>query len=212
MISRYDLTGTLFRTLSPEARAKVLPAKILSKIQITTNGVVASCSDGTSYTGDIIIGADGAHSATRDLIRKLDDSADQASIEAPFLTTFRCLWIRFPSTNLLPLGASCETHGYGASTQLFNAKESAIMGLYERLPEPSRKRHRYTKADQDDIADRWGHLPLMPNSSVTLRDVYATRIEAGLVSLEEGVVKDWSFAGRVVLVGDAAHKFTPSTG
>jgi 2-polyprenyl-6-methoxyphenol hydroxylase-like FAD-dependent oxidoreductase len=32
-----------------------------------------------------------------------------------------------------------------------------------------------------------------------------------MVNLEEGVVKNWSW-GRLVLVGDAAHKFTPSTG
>ena len=57
---------------------------------------------------------------------------------------------------------------------------------------------------------RWGHLPI--SSRLTIRDAYERRAEAGMVNLEEGVVRHWSWGGRVVLVGDAAHKFTPSTG
>ncbi|KAK0717705.1 hypothetical protein B0T26DRAFT_751732 [Lasiosphaeria miniovina] len=37
------------------------------------------------------------------------------------------------------------------------------------------------------------------------------RTQAGMVNLEEGILKRWSW-DRIVLAGDAAHKFTPSTG
>lgn len=47
---------------------------------------------------------------------------------------------------------------------------------------------------------------------MTLQDVYKSNLEVGLVDLEEGVAKHWSWNGRIVLVGDACHKFTPSTG
>lgn len=212
LISRYGLISTLFNKLPAHAQAKVLPAKKLCTIQHTQNGVIASCTDGSTYFGNIIIGADGVHSATRDLMNTLDKNDEQQPRESPFLTTFRCLWMRFPTVRDVPLGTSYETHGYRASTQVFAGEDSAVMGLYERLEKPTYERIRYTVADEKAIVDRWGHLPLIPNNSLRLRDVYESRIEAGLVSLEEGVMKDWSQAGRVVLVGDAAHKFTPSTG
>jgi 2-polyprenyl-6-methoxyphenol hydroxylase-like FAD-dependent oxidoreductase len=109
-------------------------------------------------------------------------------------------------------GMTCETHGHQAATQFFAGTDTAVLGMYERLEEPTRKRQRYTNADQDAMVKRWENLPLIPNGSLTLGEAYQSRLEAGLVSLEEGVVEHWSWAGRTVLVGDAAHKFTPSTG
>lgn len=42
--------------------------------------------------------------------------------------------------------------------------------------------------------------------------MYARKIKIGLISLEKGVVKNRSRGGHMVLVSDAAHKFTPSRG
>ena len=81
--------------------------------------------------------------------------------------------------------------------------------VYERIPEPTHDAPRYTQADEDAFVERWGHLPL--SDRLTVRDAYESRVQAGLVNLEEGVVKHWGW-DRIVLIGDAAHKFTPSTG
>ena len=134
--------------------------------------------------------------------------------EKPYLTTYRCLWFRYPSALYpdLPAGVARETHGYGCTTQMFPGEGTGVAGLYETLPEPTRERIRYTKEDQDAVVARWGHLPLVKGGGLTLRAMYDNRIESGLVSLEEGVLDHWSWDGRVVLLGDAAHKFTPSTG
>jgi 2-polyprenyl-6-methoxyphenol hydroxylase-like FAD-dependent oxidoreductase len=83
------------------------------------------------------------------------------------------------------------------------------MGLYERLPSPTRERVRYTPEDEAEVVQRWAHLPISPG--LTVGEAYAARTQAGLAELEEGVVDEWS-GERTVLVGDAAHKFTPSTG
>ena len=42
--------------------------------------------------------------------------------------------------------------------------------------------------------------------------MYARKIKIGLISLEKDVVKNRSRGGHMVLVSDAAHKFTPSRG
>lgn len=179
-----------------------------------------SCADGTSYKGSIVVGADGAHSMVRSCMRNLAIETESTDIndEQPFLTTYRCLWIRFP-TNASPLlhdGLTTETHGPGAATQLFAGEETGVTGVYERLPAPTRDRIRYTEADEESVMEKWGHIPLLKGDGhikdFTLSDAYKTRVSSGLVSLEEGVVDHWSFDSRIVLTGDSAHKFTPSTG
>ena len=214
VISRHDLTKVLYDTLPSESQTKLFGGKKLLDVATTEAGVIASCEDGSTYSANAIIGADGAHSLMRNLMRSraIESGSTQVNEEQPFLTTYRCLWIRFPKQAGLPVGMTCETHGRNAATQLFVGEESGVMGLYERLEEPTKERIRHTKEDQDALVERWGSMPVTPNTKVTLRDVYESRLESGLVSLEEGVVDHWSFDGRIVLVGDAKHKFTPSTG
>ena len=214
VISRHDLTKILYDTLPSEAQSKIFGDKKLSDITTVEDGVIATCADGSTYSANAVIGADGAHSLVRSLMRSraLESGSSEVNEESPFLTTYRGLWVRFPKQDGLPVGLTCETHGHNAATQLFVGEESGVIGVYDRLEEPTKERIRHTKADQDALVERWGHLPVTPDANITLKDVYTSRLEAGLVSLEEGVVDHWSHDGRIVLVGDAAHKFTPSTG
>lgn len=210
------MTRVLYDDLPRHAQSKILANKKLSDIVPTADGVVVTCVDGSTYEGSIVVGADGAHSMTREVIRRLSVAAKSpnSNEEKPLLSTYRCLWVRFPKPPELPVGTTCECHGPKATTQLFVGEESGVIGVYEEMDEPTRERIRYTQADQVDLVDRWGHLPVAKGTktSLTLREIYASRLEAGLVNLEEGVVNDWSWNGRIVLAGDAAHKFTPSTG
>lgn len=135
--------------------------------------------------------------------------SNEINAEQPFLTTYRAMWIRFPTAGDLRPGDANETHGVDCAVQLFAGEETSVIGVYERLPEPTRDRLRFGPEDEEKFVSRWGHLPI--SKELTLGDAYSSRVQAGMVSLEEGVVQNWSW-DRVVLVGDAAHKFTPSTG
>jgi 2-polyprenyl-6-methoxyphenol hydroxylase-like FAD-dependent oxidoreductase len=215
VVSRRDLLETLHRALPKHAQEKVLTGKKLSEIQATPNGVTVSCTDGTAYNGAFVIGADGAYSAVRKFMRELAmDAGSDANEAEPFLTTYQALWIRFPVSRLPACkpGSATETHGSGIATQLFVGEDTATVGVYRRLPIPTKRPLRYDEKDQAALVEEWGHLPLLKNGAVSLKDAYEARTGSGLVGLEEGVLPHWSWDGRVVLVGDAAHKFTPSTG
>ena len=129
--------------------------------------------------------------------------------ELPFLTSYRAMWVRFPTQADLRPGDATETHGPDCTIQTFAGEGTSVIGMYERMPEPTRDAPRYDAADEAAFVRRWGHLPL--SDRLTVGDAYASRVQAGLVNLEEGVVQHWGW-DRIVLVGDAAHKFTPSTG
>ena len=215
MITRTNLLKTIYEGLPEEARAKCLPNKKLSNITIEKDKVIASCKDGTSYAGSLVIGADGIHSAVR---RSMETLRNVPTVNekdtSPFLTTFRAIWIRFPTSlcKSLRSGQAIETHAPGASTQLFVSDEETVVALYERLEKPVTNGPRYTEADIEPIINKWAHLPLLRDGSITIGEAYKGRKDVALVNLEEGVVKQWTLDDRIALVGDAAHKFTPSTG
>ncbi|OAQ75546.1 FAD binding domain-containing protein [Purpureocillium lilacinum] len=190
VISRHDLMQTLHDGLPAEAKAKLLPGKKVIDVSSGPDGVSVTCADGTSYTGTVIVGADGAHSRVRDLMRtaalQAPPTTENKINEAePFLTTYRAMW-------------------------LFAGEGTSVIGVYERMEKPTREGVRYNQADEEKFIERWGHLPII-EGGLTIKEAYTNRTQAGMVNLEEGVVDHWSW-DRIVLVGDAAHKFTPSTG
>ncbi|KAH7031451.1 uncharacterized protein B0I36DRAFT_242279 [Microdochium trichocladiopsis] len=224
VLSRHDISAVFYDSLPGSIKSRLLPNKRVASLASNANGdgVVVTCRDGSVYEASLVIGADGAHSIVRQQMRELavqhnatlpaDSMPAPVNDEQPFLTTFRCLWLRFPSVSAIPVGTTSETHGPIATTQLFAAEDTTVLALYERLDTPTRDRIHYTQADQDSVAARWGNLLAAKGSDMTIAQAWAARTESGLVNLEEGVVENWSFDGRVVLTGDAAHKFTPSTG
>jgi 2-polyprenyl-6-methoxyphenol hydroxylase-like FAD-dependent oxidoreductase len=47
-------------------KTKVLTRKRVQKVELLEDGVVVNTTDGSSYKGDILVGADGIHSSVRE--------------------------------------------------------------------------------------------------------------------------------------------------
>jgi 2-polyprenyl-6-methoxyphenol hydroxylase-like FAD-dependent oxidoreductase len=81
--------------------------------------------------------------------------------------------------------------------------------VYEKLETPTTERVTFTEEDMEKFAAK--HADMKIGDRLTVKDVFPHRTSAGMANLEEGILKHWS-AGRIVLAGDAAHKFTPNAG
>ncbi|KAJ1324666.1 FAD dependent monooxygenase [Microdochium nivale] len=208
VLSRHDLTKVFYETLPESTKARLLPNKRVATItsNATDDGVIITCQDGSKFETRLVIAADGAHSTVREQMRNLalqhNASLPEGVVpvpinkEQPYLTTFRCLWVRFPSIPSIPPGTTSETHGPGAAMQSFAAPDTTATGVYERLIKPTKERVRWTQADKEACVAKWGHLLVAKGSTITLGEAYAASTESGIISLEEGVVDNWSFDGR----------------
>jgi 2-polyprenyl-6-methoxyphenol hydroxylase-like FAD-dependent oxidoreductase len=229
MFHRRDLLKGIYDGLSEVDKSKILVNKNVTSVISSADSVVVRCEDGSSYEGSIVIGADGVNSTTRgfmlqDLAQKTSkkhehfysslfslhhQNEQDKSAQFPFRATYQLLFGNAPRPASIAAGATFESHGHDASVQLFAGAERAWFFIYSKLATATRERVSYTAADADAYAARFADLPVA--TGVRLGDVYAARNGAGLTNLDEGVLATWS-CGRVVLVGDAAHKLTPNIG
>ncbi|KAL0573426.1 hypothetical protein V5O48_008520 [Marasmius crinis-equi] len=182
-------------------------------------GVRVHIKDGSSYTGTILVGADGVHSTVRREMWRIADTISPGYFpkdRSAVPTEYRCIFgISKPTPGFTPY---CADHTMGrlkgnsyltASGPndcvywfLFAKLPKTIYGLYEDLP-------RFTDDDKEKLAEEHAEDPI--SETLTFGDLYKNRRIATLTALPEYVMKKWHF-GRIVTLGDASHKFNPIDG
>lgn len=212
MFHRAELIKAIYDGLKEEDQARVYTNKKLEGIEDTDDGVVVTCADGSTYEGSIVLGADGVHSQTRRLMRELSlrksPDAEVNDIE-PFQHLYKTMWCSFPRRWEFAPGDHCITHGNKASLQFLNAHNRSWMFVYEKLETPTTERVTFTEKDMEEFAAK--HADMNIGDRLKVKDVFPHRTSAGMANLEEGILEHWS-GGRIVLAGDACHKFTPNAG
>lgn len=208
---RADIVTLLYESLSRADKARILTDKKVTEIITGEDGVEVRCGDGSTFHGSMVIGADGVNSKVRQSIRELSikASAPEVNEEKPYVSEYKVLWCTFPRQPCNDPGDSIEIHGKDTSLQCLNSQKRSWLFIYERLEFPTRECVSYSQEDVERFAERHGDLAI--GEQLKVKDVFPKRYTAGMSNLEEGIVKHWSW-GRMVLVGDACHKFTPNQG
>jgi 2-polyprenyl-6-methoxyphenol hydroxylase-like FAD-dependent oxidoreductase len=199
---RAELVRALLDGLPLSAREKYLLSQKVIDIATSETGVVVTCANGKTYSGSMVLGADGIHSQTRKIMHKLSPR----NPEPPFSANYRCLWSNFPRVS--EQGQGTDTQGKDRSIMYLSGRDRGWIFLYEKLAEPTQEPRRYNQEDMDEFAASFADWPV--NEEMKVRDVYNSAT-AGMSNLEEGILEHWSL-GRIVLAGDACHKFTPNAG
>lgn len=188
----------------------------VDRVEHTATGVNVYLTDGSVEEGDMVIGADGVHSIVRQLMT--DYAAEHEPEALPGLdmsalySDFKAIFGASDMKDMAGLGPSdCHIiNGYGTNKLLFTQPGHVYWALmyrdkHEQPPAPFKP----TQQETDDIAESFKDLNMVGN--VTVGDLYKNRTRAGLLNMEEGILGRWH-SGRMVLVGDSAHKMTADLG
>ena len=96
-------------------------------------------------------------------------------------------------------------HEQGFSFLFLSQPKQVYFFVFSKLPRQTRwpDQQKWTERDAEELADKIKDHPV--SDSLLFGTIWRSRIRGQLVSVEEGIFKQWHF-GRMVLVGDSAHK------
>ncbi|KAF9134469.1 hypothetical protein BGW39_006929 [Mortierella sp. 14UC] len=202
--------------------------KVLS-LEQNKEGVMIRCADGTTYHGDILVGADGAYSGVRQaLYRRLAKEETLPSSDADELNKgFICM---VGTTRPLDLEKYPGVDGKGASIYQVVGRNSNYSWSVFTIPgnricwsvklqlltveEATQHKFRNSEwgSETSDPMIKEVRDFLIPMGG-TLGDLIdaSPRETISRVFLEDKLFETWHH-GRTVLLGDAAHKLLPSAG
>ncbi|KAF9185542.1 hypothetical protein BGZ51_002615 [Haplosporangium sp. Z 767] len=202
-------------------KTKIHYGKRVESIEQDEKSATVHCADGSSYTSDIIIGADGAYSAVRqDMYKKLAAKGKLSKNDAmPLCYDQHCL---DPKDHEMLRRETCDF-------EIVLPKNDPFYAIY--MPLPGHRVswaviHNVPKAEAksgEGKLSEWGTDASVEMANFvrnqpspfkgTLGDII-DKTPKELISkimLEEKFFETW-YDGRVVLLGDACHKVVPSAG
>ncbi|KAM0084355.1 hypothetical protein ACKRZS_003448 [Fusarium odoratissimum] len=213
-IDRQMLLQVLYRNLKHKDR--VLTKKRVSRVELVDGGVQAYTQDGSVYEGDIVVGADGIHSAVRDEMWRLGKEQspgyfpEDENSRVPVST--RCIFGISKRPSELGSRSQKMVIGEGHAYLIIAAPgDRTYWFLFDGLSETKfgKDISKYTKADEEGLVK--GHRDDHITRDVTFGELYDRKIMSTLVPLEEYVFDRWHYK-RIITIGDSAHKIDPASG
>ncbi|KAF5643640.1 hydroxylase [Fusarium sp. NRRL 25303] len=213
-IDRQMLLQVLYKNLKHKDR--VLTKKRVTRVELVEGGVQAYTQDGSVYEGDIVVGADGIHSAVRDEMWRLGKEQspgyfpEDENSRVPVST--RCIFGISKRPSALGYRSQQMVVGDGHAYLIIAAPgDRTYWFLFDGLPETKRGKDisKYTKADEEGLVKE--HHADHITEDVTFGELYDRKIMSTLVPLEEYVFDRWHYK-RIVTIGDSAHKIDPASG
>jgi len=210
-LQRRDLLKVLYDHL-PD-KSKVICSKRVSKVEHVDGGVVVQCEDGSEFSGDIVVGADGIHSSVRTLMQQHMELSNPGVTEKDrngLSAEYNCIFgLGNPVEGIVHPGDSHRTYAKGHSTLSFIGRGGKLYWfLFSKLD----KRYygkdipRYTIKDAEEGAKAFFNIHM--TDTITFDKVWEQRTMANMSCVEESVNDHWT-SDRIVCLGDAIHKVYP---
>ncbi|KAF9124294.1 hypothetical protein BGW39_008309 [Mortierella sp. 14UC] len=206
-------------------KEKVHFGKKVASTEQNHTGVRIKCVDGTEYTGDILVGADGAYSAVRHnlyaQLKKENKLPHGDSLPLPFLNVALLGQTRKLTLDEFPDLAKdeCQFQNILSTDKPYSG--SVCWAIYEYLSgESTQEDESFKNAEwgpkaAQEMCDKVRDFPVVSggNKILTIGDLIDLTPKGFIskVMLEEKIFQTWH-SGRTVIIGDAIHKLNPSGG
>ncbi|KAK7998548.1 hypothetical protein PG991_015027 [Apiospora marii] len=196
-------------------KSKVHAGKRLVAVDLSDDKVSIKLDTGDIVTGDLLVGADGVHSVVRSEMWRLGNEKIPGCFKGEGPDSITCQWAAlFGIADLADLGlqpGASITGGKDQTMAYMTGKGKAYFVHNHILPKELRgsEIRRFTEADRDEYAGEHRH-GLIQNH-IKFGDLYRNRARSAYVPLQKYALQNWHF-GRIVLLGDTAHKPHPVTG
>ncbi|KAH8592116.1 hypothetical protein B0O99DRAFT_597462 [Bisporella sp. PMI_857] len=214
-VSRYNALNILYNRIRDKSR--IHKKQELTKVETIGTKVRVETKDGSIFTADLLIGADGVRSYVRQELWRIADSEkpgyipeqDKTAIES----TYRALVGVAKDMPDLPQSESVRAYNYDRS--YFYQKERESTGeVYWWLCEKNAKKAKGTIRGfppklKQHLVDKYKDDVIWP--SVTFEDLYKRSFYSAVIPLEEYVLEK-VFYKNIFLMGDAFRKLHPVTG
>ncbi|KAG0079816.1 hypothetical protein BGZ93_008401 [Podila epicladia] len=231
IIARPDMYDLLWRQI-PRERIH-MGKKFLSFLQ-NSDGVMIRFSDNTTIHGDILVGADGAHSAVRQRLFQDLKSKGKLPTSDDVPLPFNCVCLVGQTKPLDPeefpdlkkdYSQFMTVHG---SENMYSwvtfstAKNTMCWMVVQQLDKESSKENDFFRNSEwgpeaaEAMCKEVRHFKVpsgREDKELTLGDLIdlSPKDLISKVMLEEKVFDTW-FGGRTVLLGDSCHKLSPASG
>ncbi|KAF2804993.1 FAD-binding domain-containing protein [Mytilinidion resinicola] len=197
-------------------KSKVLTDKRVTKVEVNEKGVKAITSDGSVYTGDIMIGADGIHSQVRKEMWRIADEKSPGNIPASEHEAVPCTY-----GCIFGISKPCAGIEPGGLHSIFRVDNSYLVNggpngrvywfYFFKLPKKvyGSDIPRYTKEEEAKLLAARANDNILPN--LKFGHLVKEKITTNMTALPEYIFKRWHY-DRILNVGDSAHKVHPIAG
>lgn len=215
-------------------KSKVLLDKRVLQVTPLETGVQVTTKDGSTYTGDILVGADGIHSTVRKEMWRLGDKLSPAYFPksdqtGKSMNPTQCIRMlltgqdvpcdytcMFGISSSVPGFARFSSHSVAGHNHSYLVVDGPEGRIYWFLFVKNEKTlhgmeneipRRFSEEEKKAVAEKFWNDPIVEN--VTFGDLYKNNYSAILTALPEFVFSKFFFQ-RIITIGDAAHKVSDS--
>ncbi|ETS74575.1 hypothetical protein PFICI_13059 [Pestalotiopsis fici W106-1] len=217
-MERYELLRVLYRHVAEKDR--ILVNKKVVRIDSDDDKATIHTRDGSVFEAQIVVGADGVHSAVRKEMWRNADESDPAAIPKCDRENIRCEHACIFGT-AKPQPDVKQGEVVGASTEgttagvMVGPKKELFTFWFWQLPEEMRSCPidaipRFDDEEKQRQLNRAANT-IMSDSGLRFQQVSETLEYSVVTALPHFVLRRWHF-GRLIVLGDAAHKFNPLVG
>ncbi|KAF7541677.1 hypothetical protein G7054_g424 [Neopestalotiopsis clavispora] len=197
-------------------KSKIITKSRVHRVELTEDEVLVRTTDRTLYRGDILVGADGIHSAVRTEMWRLANKMSPGWIPSDEHQSVPCDY-----GCIFGISNPCEGIEPGASNSVFRKHQSYIINggpsgrvywfFFFKLKQRTYGEDipTYSTEDKERLFAEHENDDITPN--LKFRGILKNMITSALVPLQEYVFRQWYYR-RIMTIGDAAHKVHPISG